>query len=132
MFDHELHDCALGSRDGFIRLLVNPADTGDTHVVEGSISGIAYTEAKMYRMDSYAFAAIDFIKIDCEGFELDVLSGAVDTLRRCKPCVIVEQKQHKMQKNFGTKGTPAVEFLRSLGAVLRKEMGGDYIMSWDA
>jgi FkbM family methyltransferase len=33
---------------------------------------------------------IDFIKIDVEGAELQVLQGAVNTIRRCKPIVIFE------------------------------------------
>jgi hypothetical protein len=45
--------------------------------------------------------------------------------------VIVEQKQHKLGPNFRIKGTPAVDMLRAMGAKLRKELGGDYICSWD-
>jgi FkbM family methyltransferase len=34
--------------------------------------------------------AVDFIKIDVEGGELQVLRGAVQTLRRCQPIVVFE------------------------------------------
>ena len=133
LHDHELHDCALGvgTPDGFVSMNINPADTGGTHVNCDGLKGDAPL-TQMKQLDSFCFQDVDFIKIDTEGYELEVLKGAVETLRRCKPCVIVEQKPHKLLPNFGIKGTPAVDFLRSLGAVLRKEMGGDYIMSWDA
>jgi len=37
-----------------------------------------------------------------EGYELEVLKGAELTLARGnKPCVIVEQKPHKLGPNFG-------------------------------
>ena len=71
------------------------------------------------------------MKIDCEGYEHHVIAGARETLLRCKPCVIVEQKQHKMAENYGTKGEPAVDLLRELGAHARICISGDWICSWD-
>ena len=129
----ELHDCALGATDDTWALMsINPADTGGTHVSVERPSAVNHADATRVRtLDSFEFADVDFIKIDCEGYELEVLKGAWRTIARCKPCVIVEQKQHKMAANFGTKGTPAVDFLRDMNAVLRKEIGGDYILSWD-
>ena len=45
----------------------------------------------VYTIDAmFADAAIDLIKIDVEGFEIDVLRGAEMTLARCKPLVFVE------------------------------------------
>ena len=135
LYDYELHDCALGAAEGSATMSMNDADTGDTHIQRFINKGESFKNFgpifQVCTLDSFAFIDIDFIKIDVEGYELEVLKGAVETLKRCKPCVIVEQKPHKLLPNFGIKGTPAVDFLRSLGAVLRKEMGGDYIMSWD-
>lgn len=37
----------------------------------------------------------DFIKIDVEGFEWEVLQGAVDTLRSLKPVLMVEIQSHR-------------------------------------
>ncbi len=41
-------------------------------------------------IDSLELPRADFIKIDVEGSELDVLEGAIDTIKRCSPIVIVE------------------------------------------
>jgi len=123
---YELHDCALGASDGgLVGMRVDAADTGGTHVTSGG-------DVPMFTLDSFEFPDVDFIKIDCEGYELEVLKGAADTLARCKPGVIVEQKPHKLLPNFGIKGAPAVDYLRDMGAVLRKEIGGDFILTWDA
>lgn len=41
-------------------------------------------------LDSYALEGVDFVKIDVEGHEPEVLAGAVDTLRRNRPTVLSE------------------------------------------
>lgn len=122
-----LYPYALGSAPGRVAMTIPPLDggidSGGTHVGgEGDI--------QMRTLDSFDLQGVDFLKIDCEGYEHHVIAGARATLERCRPCVIVEQKPHKLGPNFGIKGTPAVDLLRCLGAAVRREMGGDYIMSW--
>ena len=131
---YQLHCFALGATDDTWALMsINPADTGGTHVSVERPSVVNHMDATpMMTLDSFKFEDVDFIKIDCEGYELEVLKGAWRTIARSKPCVIVEQKPHKLLPNFGIKGAPAVDYLRDMGAVLRKEIGGDYILSWDA
>ena len=41
-------------------------------------------------LDSFDLAECQFIKIDVEGHELEVLNGAKETLARCRPTVLVE------------------------------------------
>jgi FkbM family methyltransferase len=118
---------ALGATAGRVSMttptLDGGLDTGGTHVGgEGDI--------EMRTLDSLEFSGVDFLKIDCEGYEHHVIAGARETLLRCKPCVIVEQKPHKLGPNFGIKGTPAVDALKALGAEVRREISGDYIMAW--
>lgn len=121
-----LYSCALGSIHGFVRMSIDPQDTGGTHVDPSAESGAV----PLRPLDEFDLQDVDFIKIDCEGYELQVLHGAVKTIERCKPCIIVEQKPHKLLPNFGIKGTPAVDYLKGMGAVVRKELSGDYICSW--
>lgn len=120
----KLHRYPLGDVDRNVGMAYDPADSGGTHV-KGS------GDMKMRTLDSFEFDDVDFIKIDVEGGELDVVLGAVETLIRCRPCMIIEQKPHKLGPNFGLAGQPAVDFVLSLGAKLRREMGGDFIVSWD-
>lgn len=119
-----LHDVALGAAPGRAMMRVDPADSGGTHIVgRVEVGGV-----EVRTLDSYALENVDFLKIDCEGYELPVLLGSVETLARCRPTIIVEQKQHKLGANYGIKGVPAVDFLRERGWKLVREMGGDYIM----
>lgn len=125
---YHLMNFALGAGPAMVSMKIpdlnGGIDSGGTHVCgDGNI--------EMRTLDSFELDEVDLIKIDCEGYELEVLRGSVATLARCRPCVIVEQKPHKLGPNFGIKGTPAVDFLRDLGAVHRRELGGDHVLSWD-
>lgn len=118
-----LYPVALGEVEGTCKIDIPYGSSGGSHI-NGS------GDIPIHRLDDYDLQDVDFIKIDCEGYELAVLQGAVETLKRCKPCVIVEQKQHIMATNFGTKGTPAVDFLIDLGAKQRQVLSGDHILTW--
>src|SRR5579859_1365490 len=48
---------------------------------------------------------VDFIKIDCEGGELEVLAGAQETLRRFRPIVMLEFNAHCLM-NFARINPP--------------------------
>lgn len=126
---HALFPIALGAAPGLVAMKVptldGGLDTGGTHV-----SGVG--DIEMRTLDSFELQNVDFIKIDCEGGELDVVRGGEATIRRCHPCMIVEQKPHKLGPNFGLKGIPAVDLLASWGAKVRREISGDFILSWDA
>lgn len=123
-----LYPFALGAAEGSVALTSPPLEDG---ISSGGtyISGAGAIPLKT--LDSFGFVGVDFVKIDCEGYEEQVVQGGRETFLRWKPCVIVEQKQHIMSKNFGITGTPAVDLLKELGAIVRKEIGGDYIMTWD-
>lgn len=86
--------------------------------------------APITRLDEFDFPQVDFFKIDCEGHELAVLKGAVETLKRCKPVVVVEQRPQHL-KDFGQPENAAVAFLQGLGAKVYKEVIEDFIMGWD-
>jgi FkbM family methyltransferase len=45
-------------------------------------------------VDKYQIEKIDFIKIDVEGMELEVLRGAKETINKFKPCFLIEHKNN--------------------------------------
>lgn len=121
-----LFECALGAEKGMVQLETRThGSSGDTQVRPG-VKG----KTPLETLDSFNFADVGLIKIDCEGYEEFVLRGAVETLERCKPVVIVEQKRD-MSGRYGLKKQSAVTFLQSLGAKLREEISGDFILSWE-
>lgn len=118
-----LAPCALGEKEGTVSIHTSANSSGDSWVDgEGDIP--------LRRLDFYELDNVDFIKLDCEGYELFALRGGEETLKRCKPCVMVEQKPRRAQK-FGLGETDAVYYLKSLGATLKASKSGDYIMAWN-
>lgn len=130
-----VHPEALGAKPGRV-VMKTPAldggiDSGGTHVERAAaVNDEDPAVVEMRALDSYGFEKLDFLKLDCEGYEEQVLLGATMTLHRWKPCVIVEQKPHKLKPNFGIDGTPACDLLRRMGAKQRAVISGDYIFSW--
>ena len=63
--------------------------------------------ASLNTLDAHAFEGVDFIKIDVEGHELAVLAGAIQTLRRCRPVVLLEVRpanDEAVRRFFGELG----------------------------
>lgn len=56
---------------------------------------IDYSEGRlrsveMISIDSLNLRRVDFIKVDVEGMELEVLAGAAETIKRCRPLMLIE------------------------------------------
>lgn len=45
-------------------------------------------------LDSYGFTDVALMKLDVEGMEVSVLSGAVETIGRCRPVIYAEANTH--------------------------------------
>ena len=120
IFDYTLHACALGDKEGSIRIETAPTSSGDSRI--GGAGDIP-----LRTLDSFKLRDVDFIKIDTEGYELPILRGGVETIRRDMPVIIVEQKPGHAQ-HFGFRETEAVDYMLGLGYKTAAVMSGDYIM----
>ena len=123
----ELHEVALGAERDIVTLKnYTEGSNGDTRVAdEGDKEG--GVRAPMWRLDDFNLAGIDFIKIDCEGYELNVLRGAEDTIAREHPVILVEQKRGKASA-YGLSDTAAVTWLQERGYSVGASLNGDYLM----
>lgn len=120
---NRLHEVALGAKDGMCGLHIVEGFSGRSHINGGG-------DVQMKLLDDYAFENVDLIKVDVEGYEYFVLKGAERTITRWKPVLIVEQKEN-FGSRYGLGDRSAVEYLQSLGAVLKEEIFGDFILAWD-
>jgi FkbM family methyltransferase len=120
---------ALGAERKKVHMVATtPGSNGDTEVrVAAFDDAVKTTSAHMRTLDSGDFNTLDFLKIDCEGYELNVLKGAEETIARCRPVIIVEQKPGNGSK-YGYRDDAAVDWLEDRGYRLDKVLAGDYIM----
>lgn len=119
-----LHTFALGDEDKDVSLHTGPSSSGDTYVQDGGEH-----RAMMKTLDSFNLTDVNFLKIDCEGYEKFVILGGAETIQRDKPVIVVEQKPGKASQ-FGLDDTEAVALLKGWGAEIERVISGDYIMRW--
>ncbi len=50
-------------------------------------------------LDSFNLEKVDILKIDVEGFECDVVEGAINTISKHKPKIILKMHGSKSRKN---------------------------------
>ena len=118
-----LYACALGDHDGSISIHTKEGSSGDSWIDgDGDIP--------LKRLDDFNLSDVSYIKLDCEGGELGALRGGEQMILRCRPTIMCEQKPRVLGER-GISGTPALDYLRSLGMVLRQELSGDFILSFD-
>jgi len=114
-----VHGEALGAFNGEVSIKTND-NLGMAQVIEGA--GI-----KLRTLDSKTsgWARLDFIKIDAEGYELDILIGAIQTITRFRPVMLIEVNRgiltkqgrspddvFRKLKNLGYSCLPAEKHLR--------------------
>lgn len=79
-------------------------------------------------LDSFNLDKVDFIKLDVEGQELNVLKGGVETIKRCRPviffkCWAAESPHWRMIPNTHYE---LIAYVASLGYTVRKvDIDGD-------
>jgi len=119
--------CALGEEETKIQMIVTEGNTGHSHVDQRSL-GTGNIE--MHRLDYFMFEAVDYIKIDCEGYELPIIRGAEETIKRCKPVMVVEQKLHEDTGKTVNTQFDAAELIKSWGARELARVRHDVILGW--
>lgn len=134
-----LHRLALGDRETTVSITVPDGLTGNAHVAingkhpgarDGNGSGAADTwhGVPMRTLDSFGFEAVDFIKIDVEGVECAVIRGGEQTIKACKPNIVIEQKGNEAA--YGEPRDAALVLLKSWGMKDLEVLSGDHIMGW--
>ena len=125
-----LVEAAAGEHPGSLTLAFNPHNTGNTHMTHGKDEGLDLFTVPLTTVD-YEVAQLDIpevgvMKVDCEGTELQVIKGAVQTIECYHPLIVVEQK--KGAEYYGADPLGAVKLLMEYGYRTARTMSGDHIM----
>jgi FkbM family methyltransferase len=93
---------ALSDTQGEARLRILEKDLGRSTIEQHNAledpdgSGTIEITVPTRRLDDYELDAVGFVKIDVEGHELSVLRGGCETIRRCRPIILIEiEERHK-------------------------------------
>jgi FkbM family methyltransferase len=120
----DLHKVALGKEAGTARMSRPTGNSGNAAIcADGAVAVPVRT------LDSYGLEEIDFIKIDCEGYEYNVVTGGLETIKRNRPAIIIEQ--HKGWANIqGVHQFGALKLLEGLGMKVITKFNSDYLLTF--
>lgn len=101
-FKGETHNCALGSTEGTAQM---PRLRYGARYNYGGMSLNTRTELGSYpvpvkTLDSFNYNNVGFIKIDVEGWEEEVLRGALTTIATCKPIMYIEDDRSEKRASL--------------------------------
>jgi FkbM family methyltransferase len=86
-------DCAVGAEKGVHTLYVM-GRSGGSNTLASDVAALGVPMEKylvdVVTLDNENLVDLDVLKIDVEGFELEVLNGAKETINICKPVIICE------------------------------------------
>lgn len=117
---------ALGDQDTQATMIITEGNSGHSHLDPAKMGT---GDVQVVRLDNLNMTDVDYIKIDCEGYEYRVLQGAEQTIKRCCPVVVVEQKPHDAySKDYGQ--FAAVTLLQEWGMIKLDQVKDDWIMGW--
>jgi FkbM family methyltransferase len=97
-----VHECALSDREGTVPFVIPWSPDEDassaSRIAPEDDSDAIRVEART--LDSFGFEDVDLIKIDVEGHEREVLSGARETIQRWRPTLLIEVEQRHIDEPF--------------------------------
>jgi len=117
---------ALGDHDTQATMIITEGNSGHSHLDPATLGT---GDVQVVKLDNLNMEDVDYIKIDCEGYEYRVLQGAEQTVKRCRPIMVIEQKPHDAySKDYGQ--FAAIELLKSWGMIKLDQIRDDWIMGW--
>lgn len=107
-------ELALGSASGVVRLSKEGAASSSGNAIVAATGETARLETLDAVLAEMGGTVVSFIKIDVEGYELSVLQGALETLKRYRPIIYGEFHSGLMPK-FQADFTEVESLLSPLG-----------------
>jgi hypothetical protein len=97
---------------------------GDVSVYnEKKFNNKLHEEVIAQKLDSYEFQEVKVIKIDVQGYEYNVIEGALKTIEKYKPYIFIEIEE-KCLIEFGSSEKELIQKIESLGYVVKRFQEG--------
>ena len=108
---------ALGEKDSIGRLGFTAFGLSGTMDEEITIPGGKTIDITVRKLDSLSLPQVGVIKIDTEGYEVPILKGAINTIQKYQPTLIIEAHQNtgKALETFDQELNRLKIILRELG-----------------
>jgi FkbM family methyltransferase len=103
----QCYNLAVGEKVGKISIDDSCVNKGMAHIKEGN-------DIDVITLDLVSLTSLNFIKIDCEGFEIEVLKGAKNTINHFKPIMLIEINDATLNR-YGKDRKEVFELLDSYG-----------------
>lgn len=117
----EPYFAALGSEESTAKLKI-----------AGSLGGHHLTlepgETKVIALDTFQLPHLDYIMLDIEGFEYEALKGAIETIKRHRPVIQIEDRGHGVKKGTGKTLSDITALLKGYKAT--KRVHRDVVLEW--
>lgn len=101
---------AVGDEIGFCVVTENDTNNTGSRYVQKAPQGVM-----MITLDSIKFPVCDLLKVDVEGFELQVLQGAEELIEDNAPVIVMECDKSFSHARYGISKGEAKRYLESLG-----------------
>lgn len=83
-----------------------------------------------HRLDSlFSNQKIDFIKIDCQGADIDVILGAEEIIKQYHPVIVFEYEEDMSVKNYGRVLSDLYPFLEKYNYKISQLFGENHLLS---
>ena len=123
--NYVIHQMALGREESFIEMNIVKGNTGHSHI---NPTSLGTGSIPLKTLDSFDLINVDMIKIDVEGFEEEILAGAMNTIKINKPVLVIEQQKHEYKNDIDEK--PAIAILEGWGYQVIEQFNKDWILKW--
>lgn len=128
----EIVRCAVGNREGQCEMALPGSTLGNAYIVgvtggaaeDGKLGARDIEKVDLKTIDSLNLENVNLIKIDVQGAELVALQGAVETIKRCRPVIMLEEKA---EGDGIYQLAEAEHLLESLGMTPMDRVGADRI-----
>ena len=101
----ETYRTAIGDHNGTVKFTINPtAPNWNRVAVDGNSDSGHVIEVPLQKLDSFwedrGRPKVNMLRMDVEGYELQILSGATEMIRTCRPAMFLEVHRDHI-KNYG-------------------------------